>query len=114
MDGPSEPIVSSVAVVINVAKITIQSRIRPTGYHSSAAASFAGWVPVGEWPPEQRKMSEPPGGQRGGNNEGDAIGKAEDRAENRRRGDTADGGAERTPSERRHHERQRRQIEQQQ
>src|ERR1700716_810327 len=59
-------------------------------------------------------MPEPPGGQRGRDGKGDAIGKAEDRAKTRGRGDAADGGAERSPTERRHHQRQRRQIKQQQ
>src|SRR5216684_5399060 len=59
-------------------------------------------------------MPEPPGGQRDRDREGDAIRKAEDRAETRGCTDTADGGAERSPSERRHHQGQRRQVKQQQ
>src|SRR6267143_1555368 len=59
-------------------------------------------------------MSEPPGGQRDSDGKGDAIGKAEDRAETGGRDDTADGGAEWSPSERRHHQREWRQVKQQQ
>src|SRR5882762_2041768 len=59
-------------------------------------------------------MPEPPGGQRGRDREGYAIGKAEDCAETRGGDDTADGGADRSPSERRHHQGQRCQVKQQQ
>ena len=44
---------------------------------------------------------------------GDAIGQAEDGAETDRGGNAANRGAERSPSKRRHHQRQRRQIKQQ-
>ena len=117
MVAASVPSVSSAAIVVSAAKPAIQSRMRPTGYHSRSGATGAAPLPDGTplaiGPPEQREMPEPPGGQRDGDDKGDAIGKAEDRAETDRRGDAADGGAERSPSERRHHQRQRRQIEQQ-
>ena len=59
-------------------------------------------------------MAEPPCGQRDRDGKGDAIGKAENRAETSRRDDAADSGAERSPSERRHHQWQGRQVKQQQ
>ena len=70
-------------------------------------------TPLVDRPSEQGEMPEPPGRQRDHDGKGDAIGQAEDRAEAAGRRDAADGGAERAPSERRHHQRQRRQIEQQ-
>src|SRR6266566_3769393 len=62
---------------------------------------------MGDGPPEQREMSEPPGRQRHHDDKGHAIGKAKDRAETAGRSDAADGGAERSPSERCQHQRRR-------
>ena len=117
MVSASVPSVSSAAIVVRTAKPAIQSRMRPTGYHSRAGAAGAAPLPepaLGDRPPQQREMAEPPGRQRDRDGKGDAIGQAEDRAEAGRRGDAADRRRERSPSERRHHQRQRRQIEQQQ
>src|SRR5260370_42385751 len=69
---------------------------------------------MGHGPPEQSEMPKPPGGQRDGDGKGDAIAKTEKRAETRGCNDAADGGADRSPSERRHHQRQWRQVKQQQ
>ena len=118
MAAASVPRVSRAAIVVSAAKPAIQSRMRPTGYHSRSGATGAAPLPdaaaVGHRPPQQGEMPEPPGRQRDRDDKGDAIGKAEDRAETDRRGNAADGGAERSPSEGRHHQRQRRQVKQQQ
>jgi len=66
-----------------------------------------------EPPAEQGKMTEPPCGQRHGDGEGDTIGQAEDRAEADRGGDASDARRQWAPAQRRDHQRQRRQIEQQ-
>ena len=95
MVAASVPSVSSAAIVVNAAKPMIQSRMRPTGYHSRSGATGAAPLPdgdaVGDRPAEQDEMAEPPGRQRDHDGKGDAIGKAEDRAETDRRGDAADG-----------------------
>jgi hypothetical protein len=69
---------------------------------------------AGQRPPQQGEVPEPPGRQRDHDDKGDAIGDAEDRTEADRCADAADGGAQRPPSDRGHHQRQRRQIKQQQ
>ena len=69
---------------------------------------------IGQRPSQQREMAEPPGRQRNGDDKGDAVGQAEDRAEAGSGDDAADRRRDRSPSEGRHHQRQRRQIEQQQ
>ena len=74
------------AIVVSAAKPAIQSRMRPTGYHSSAGATGAAPLPAdaaGDGPAEQREMAEPPGRQRDRDDKGDAIGQAEQRAEHR-------------------------------
>src|SRR5580698_148481 len=55
MAAPSEPIASSVAVVVMVANTTIQSRIRPTGYHSSGTGSAAGVGPAAAGRPSRAR-----------------------------------------------------------
>jgi len=69
---------------------------------------------VGDRPSEQSEMAEPPGGQRDGDDKGDAVGQAEHQPEARGCRDAADRCRERSPSKRCHHQRQRGQIEQQQ
>ena len=105
------------AIVVRTAKPAIQSRMRPTGYHSSAGAAGAAPLPaagIGDRPAQQREMAEPPGRQRDRDDKGDAVGQAEHRAEAEAAAMPPIVAAERSPSDRRHHQRQRRQIEQQQ
>ena len=62
---------------------------------------------IGHRPSQQREMAEPPGRQRHGDRERDAIAHTEKDAEPRSGRDAADRCGQRPPSERRHHERQR-------
>jgi len=61
---------------------------------------------------KQGEVTEPPGRQRDCENEGDAIVQTESQTQNRGSGCAANGRAERAPSQRRDHQRQRREIEQ--
>ena len=56
-------------------------------------------------PPQQSELTQPPGGQRHHEDEGDAVGKAEERGGAGGRGDAPGGGAERAPGQAGHHPR---------
>jgi hypothetical protein len=55
MVDASDPSVSSVAAVVIAAKTTTQSRIRPTGYHSSEADASDGAVPAASGRPSRAR-----------------------------------------------------------
>src|SRR5215471_8451012 len=66
MAAASEPNVSSVALVENTAKPAIQTRMRPDGYHSSAAAALdAPWSGKAPWPTGRPSRQRRPSQQAG-------------------------------------------------
>ena len=84
------------------AKPAIQSRMRPTGYHSIARRgrrrAVAGRRRSAIGPAEQREMAEPPGRQRDHDDKGDAVGQAEHQRRGRCCGDAADRRGAAVPS----------------
>jgi len=117
MAAASVPSVSSAAIVVSAAKPVIQSRDTADRIPFEISRNRRGAVAedtllcVGR--PRRARWPSHQAGQRDRDGKGDAIGQAEDRTQSRGCGNAADRGGKRPPSERRHYQRQRRQIKQQ-